>query len=50
MTASNAATGLHRATTTNETGYHSLRDLPIGSYTINVEQQGFRTYLREGRF
>lgn len=48
VTASNAATGLLRTAQTNETGYYSLRDLPIGSYTINVEQQGFRTYLREG--
>ena len=48
ITASNAATGLLKTAQTNETGYYSLRDLPIGSYTINVEQQGFRTYSREG--
>lgn len=48
VTASNAATGLHRTAQSNATGYYLLRDLPIGSYTIQVEQQGFRTYLREG--
>jgi hypothetical protein len=48
VTASNAALGLQRSTQTNETGYYVLRDLPIGSYTFTVEQQGFRTHSREG--
>ena len=48
VTAANASLGLRRTTQTNETGYYVLRDLPIGSYTVTVEQQGFRTYSREG--
>jgi hypothetical protein len=48
VTAANASLGLRRSTQTNETGYFVLRDLPIGSYTVTVEQQGFRTYSREG--
>lgn len=47
ITASNPATGLRKTTQTNESGYYIVRDLPIGSYSITVEMQGFRSYVRE---
>lgn len=45
--ASNAATGLRVTSQTNASGYYLVRDLPIGAYVVNIEAQGFRTYVRE---
>src|SRR5579862_7461123 len=37
VTATNTATGVTRATTTSATGDFSLPDLPLGTYTVDVE-------------
>jgi hypothetical protein len=47
IVASNAATGLRVTAQSNASGYYLVRDLPIGTYSITVEQQGFRSYVRE---
>lgn len=47
VSASNAATGLRVSAQTNASGYFLLRDLPIGSYVVTIEQQGFRSHQRD---
>ena len=41
-----ASTGVPRSTTTNESGNYSFPDLPPGTYTVNVEQTGFKKISR----
>ncbi len=41
VVASNAATGLKRTERTNESGIYVFTDLPIGSYTVEVDAPGF---------
>jgi hypothetical protein len=43
VTISNAATGLLRSTTTDDTGVYQLLSLPPGTYQLKVELNGFRT-------
>ena len=43
VTATNAATGVARTTTSSETGDFSLPDLPLGAYNIEATLQGFQT-------
>src|SRR5205823_4349013 len=43
VTATNAATGVSRTTTSSETGDFSLPDLALGTYTIEAALQGFQT-------
>jgi hypothetical protein len=47
VTATSAATGLVRSTTTNETGSYTLLALPPGEYNVKAELAGFRTAIRE---
>ncbi|HYO80082.1 MAG TPA: carboxypeptidase-like regulatory domain-containing protein, partial [Bryobacteraceae bacterium] len=42
------ATGVAANVTTNESGFYSLRNLPIGEYTVEVTHTGFRGYQRRG--
>ena len=37
----NPATGYIRTVTTDNAGYYSIQNLPIGQYTVHVEQPGF---------
>ena len=46
VTAINRATGLTRSVTTDSAGAFTLPLLPVGSYTLTVEQAGFRKYER----
>lgn len=48
ITARNPATGLTRETSTTDDGSYSVRELPIGSYTVTVEQEGFQTAVITG--
>jgi len=48
VVALNPATKFRVAVRTNEAGFYSLQPLPIGNYTITVERDGFRKYVREG--
>ncbi len=43
VTVRNAATGLVRETQTSSDGSYSVPELPIGTYTVTVEQTGFQT-------
>lgn len=45
--AANLATAQRTVAVSNESGFYSLRALPIGQYTISVEKQGFRKHIRE---
>ena len=47
VTATNAATGLIRSTTTSETGSYQMLALPPGTYDVKAELTGFRTAIRE---
>lgn len=44
----NAATGLSRTTSTNESGYYSFPLLPVGTYELEVSRQGFATRIVSG--
>ena len=42
----NSETGVVNTATTNDAGAYLLPDIPPGSYTLTVERQGFRRYVR----
>ena len=48
VTATNTATGLVRATSTTEAGAYTFVRLPVGSYDLRYEFQGFKTTTRPG--
>jgi hypothetical protein len=47
VTAKNLATGVERATTTNDLGYYQMPFLPLGQYRITVTATGFATLVAE---
>ncbi len=48
ITATQTATGLVRATSTNNEGQYSFTNLPVGPYKLQVAAAGFRDYVQEG--
>ena len=44
VTATSSATGIAHTQTTNSQGYYSFQSLALGNYTIQVQQQGFKSY------
>lgn len=48
VTARNVATNLERSVVTNDSGSYSLPFLPIGTYDLTIEAQGFQTEVRRG--
>src|SRR5574340_1678659 len=48
VAATHVETGVRTAAKANETGFYSIRPLPIGPYTITAEMQGFRKHERSG--
>src|SRR5262245_37307344 len=48
VTAKHEATGVTYTQNTTEAGLCSFPSLPVGSYTITVEQAGFKTANRPG--
>ena len=48
VSAKSIGTDATTAATTNEAGFYSLRNLPIGEYQVTVTQPGFRRYERKG--
>jgi hypothetical protein len=48
VSATEIATGVKTTTRTNEAGFYSLRQLPIGSYTVSSSLTGFRPHIHEG--
>jgi hypothetical protein len=43
VTVTNVGTHISRETTSDTTGFYQVLALPIGSYTVSVEHQGFRS-------
>ncbi len=48
ITLTNASTGLARQAATNESGGYVFAQVPVGSYRISIEKEGFRSYQRTG--
>ncbi|MDX2178980.1 MAG: TonB-dependent receptor [Bryobacteraceae bacterium] len=48
ITVVNESTGENRLSQTNATGYFEAPLLPIGSYTVRIEKEGFRREERKG--
>src|ERR1700677_2940639 len=48
VTATNVATAVPPTQTTNASGYSSFQSLPLGTYTIDVSQTGFKEYAQTG--
>jgi hypothetical protein len=48
VTAIAVETGVKTATKTNDLGFYSLRQLPIGEYVITAQSPGFRKHERRG--
>src|SRR3954452_6882876 len=46
VTVTNQDTGFSRTVTTNTEGLYSVSELPVGTYSITVELQGFKTTKR----
>src|SRR5262249_26593659 len=44
----NSGTGFESEATTGETGLYVFPKLPVGSYSLRVEKEGFSTYVQEG--
>jgi len=48
VSATNVDTGIVTTQTTNGQGFYSFQSLPLGKYTIGVQQTGFKTYTQTG--
>ena len=48
ITATQTSTGVSRMTLSDETGFYTLPNLPIGPYRLEAVLPGFRTYARTG--
>src|SRR3989442_12640342 len=48
ITAMQTDTGVGRTTVTNETGYYTLPNLPLGPYKLEASLPGFRSFLQNG--
>lgn len=48
VTATNVDTEIAVTQTTNLQGFYSFQSLPLGKYTVEVQQKGFKTYRQTG--
>jgi hypothetical protein len=48
VTAVNVGTSLRNTATTNELGFYTITNLPIGQYTLTFSREGFRKYEQKG--
>ena len=48
VSARQSETGLTRSTSTDRAGIYRLLELPVGHYRLQVERNGFQTYLQQG--
>jgi len=48
VTATNEATQLKRTTIADGNGFYVVTNLPVGTYTVSVERQGFKKVARTG--
>src|SRR5215207_7237452 len=46
VTITNEATGVSQTQTTTEAGVYAFEALPVGNYTVTVEQTGFKKFLK----
>jgi Carboxypeptidase regulatory-like domain len=46
VTVTNEATKLTRAVTTDDKGFYVVTNLPVGNYTVGVEQKGFKKAVK----
>jgi hypothetical protein len=47
VTVTNGATNLVRTTTTDESGFYTVTNLPVGTYSVMVEQKGFKRAVQD---
>ena len=47
VTVKNKATTVESSANTNDSGYYTFASLPVGAYTLQVEQQGFKKAVQE---
>ncbi len=48
VTVTNEATGVSHTQTTTEAGVYSFDSLPVGTYTVTIEQTGFKKFQKTG--
>ena len=48
VTATNLATNFSRSAKSDETGYYLIQFLPVGTYRVEVEAQGFKKFVQSG--
>lgn len=48
VTITNEATGLSQTQTTTEAGVYAFEALPVGNYSVTVEQTGFKKFVKTG--
>jgi Carboxypeptidase regulatory-like domain/TonB-dependent Receptor Plug Domain/TonB dependent receptor len=48
VTITNEATGVSQTQTTTEAGFYAFEALPVGIYTVTVEQNGFKKFQKTG--
>src|SRR3569832_713358 len=48
VTITNEATGVSQTQTTTDSGIYAYEALPVGDYTVTVEQNGFKKYQKTG--
>src|SRR5580693_6370552 len=48
VTATETATAVKQAITTDDRGFYAFQSLPVGSYAVAVEASGFKPLLRTG--
>jgi hypothetical protein len=48
VTITNEATGVSQTQTTTEAGVYAFEALPVGNYSVTVEQTGFKKFLKTG--
>ncbi len=46
VTVKNTATNLVRSTTTDQSGFYTVTNLPVGTYTVVVEEKGFKKAIQ----
>jgi len=48
VTARQVETGLERTVTSNEAGFYQFAFMPLGTYTVRVDMEGFRPVQKSG--
>ena len=48
VTITNEATGVSQTQTTTEAGFYAFEALPVGDYTLTIEQSGFKKFVKTG--